>query len=73
MSAAPAFTTRAEADPRNRLIEAMAEGYYEAEKPRGSSLPPWRDALPAYQEAVRRGIGGALAAMERAGWKVVAP
>jgi hypothetical protein len=58
---------------RAGLIELMAPAFWEAEKPQGSTLPDWSRIEPTYQAAVRRGLAGALAAAEQAGWKIVSP
>lgn len=56
--------------PDAALVEAMAAAFYEAEKPQGSSLPPWAAVEPTYKTAIRRGITGAIAAAHRAGFKI---
>lgn len=70
MSAAPAYITRAQADPRRQLVELMASAAYERGRPLGSSRPPWPETLDQWRQDSRDQMEAALTAAERAGWRI---
>lgn len=67
-----AFTTRAEAAaPPVHLVETMAQAFYEAGRPKGSSRPAWDGCEEAWRAACRREMAAAIVAAEAAGYRIV--
>lgn len=67
MSAAPTYTTRAQADPRRRAALLGAEHHYETSKAPGSSYPTWGAAEPTFKAECARQMLSTLERLERAG------
>jgi hypothetical protein len=61
----PAYTTRAQVDPRRQLIRKLAEVHFEAG--RAPHYPPFRETEPTYQASCERQMEAVITTMERDG------
>jgi len=70
-----AYVSRAEAEaaPDAKLAKLMARAAYEADRPSGSSRPPFEETTAEWQSDAIRAQVAAINAARAAGWRIEAP